>query len=267
LNNLTVILVAYHSAHHLAESLPILRNIDHGVPREIIVVNNSPEEDLADICREHEAKLLVPGGNLGFGRGVNYGFRESSGDVILVCNPDAIPKEGALKGSYDFLVRNDNVGIVCPKLIYPDGTMQESVRRFYDWRSALYARSPLRNDKNPPEYFRRYMMLDEDFSSTCEIDWALGAVMFIRRELADKMDGKIFDPRYFLYFEDVDLCYTCWRLGYKVMYLPESVFVHHYERKSKKNPLSKANMHHLVSFVKFLFKHHGLPPRPEVEGR
>jgi len=261
---LTIILVAYRSAKHLAESLPVLSAIDPEIQREIIVVNNYPEEDLGDICGEFNAKLLIPGKNLGFGRGVNFGYIEAEGDVVLVCNPDAVPREGAISMSIGYLAMNADTGIVCPKLVYPDGTLQDSARRFYDWKSALYARVPWRNDENPPEYFRRYMMMGEDFNSVLNIDWALGAALFIRRDLCERMGARVFDPRYFLYFEDVDLCYTCWRLGYKVIYLPEAVFVHHYERTSKKSPVSKANMCHMMSFFKFAAKHRGLPPRPEI---
>jgi N-acetylglucosaminyl-diphospho-decaprenol L-rhamnosyltransferase len=263
--NLSIILVAYNSGGHLAESLPALNSIDVDHPREIIVVNNFPAEDLSSLCESHYAKLITPGGNIGFGRGVNLAYSQSTGDVILLCNPDAIPTEGAIESSLKYLDEHPDTGIVCPKLVYPDGATQESVRRFYDWRSALYARAPWRNDKNPPAYFRRYMMMDEDFSRTMDIDWAIGAAMFIRRELIAKMGSRIFDPRYFLYFEDVDLCLTCWRNGYKVIYLPEAVFVHHYERVSRKSPLSKANRHHMVSFLKFILKHGGLPRRPSLK--
>ena len=262
---LSIILVAYHSAKHLAITLPVLRSIDATIPREIIVVNNSPEENLTGICAEHDAKLLIPGTNLGFGRGVNFGYKQTSGDIILVCNPDAVPQVGAISSCVEYLEKHSEAGIISPKLIYPDGTHQQSARRFYSWKAALYARSPWRNDDNPPKYFREYMMTDEDFSKTRDIDWALGAALFIRRSLAERMGGRIFDPRYFLYFEDVDLCYTCWRMGFDVVYLPDAVFVHHYERRSKKSPLSRANMHHLVSFMKFVAKYGGLPSRPGVK--
>ena len=261
---LSIILVAYKSAHHLAESLPVLRDIDPDIEREIIVVNNYPDEDLGDLCKQHDAKLLIPGENIGFGRGVNFGYREATGDAILVCNPDAIPEAGGLSAPVGYLTLSAEAGIVCPKLVYPDGTLQDSARRFYDWKSALYARAPWRNDENPPEFFRRYMMMGENFDSIRDIDWALGAALFMRRTLCEKMGNRIFDPRYFLYFEDVDLCFTCWRMAYKVIYLPEAVFVHHYERVSRKSPLSKANMYHMSSFFKFIAKHRGLPPRPET---
>jgi len=264
-SKLSIILVAYQSGEHLAHTLPVLKTLDESIECEIIVVNNFPEEDLGGLCKRFDAKLITPGENLGFGRGVNLGYSQSSGDIILVCNPDATPQTGAISIALNFLDKHDEAGIICPKLIYPDGSHQQSARRFYTWNAALYARSPFRNDDDPPGYFREYMMTDEDFSYTRDIDWAIGAAMFITRKLAEEMGGIIFDPRYFLYFEDVDLCYTCWRLGYSVVYLPDAVFVHHYERKSKKSPLSKANMHHLVSFVKFVAKHGGLPSRPESE--
>jgi N-acetylglucosaminyl-diphospho-decaprenol L-rhamnosyltransferase len=263
--DVTVILVAYNSGKHLAESLPALNCVDSDISREVIVVNNFPEEDLYQLCIENHAKLYTPGSNLGFGRGVNFGYKKSSGDVILICNPDAIPEEGAITAALKYLDEHPDTGIVCPRLVYPDRKRQASVRRFYDWGSALYARVPWRNDGNPPLYFRRYMMMDDDRSQTMEIDWAIGAAMFIRCELIEKMGKRIFDPRYFLYFEDVDLCFTCWRTGYKVIYLPKAVFVHHYDRKSRKSPLSKANWYHLVSFLKFVFKHGGLPRRPSSQ--
>ncbi|MEK7307338.1 MAG: glycosyltransferase, partial [Nitrospirota bacterium] len=96
---------------------------------------------------------------------------------------------------------------------------------------------------------------DWDHMTIREIDWALGACMMIRTEA---VPDEVFDPRFFLYFEDVDLCLRLKKAGWKVVYHPEAAAVHEHRQKSRKNPFSRANYEHFKSWVKFILKYRNI---------
>lgn len=100
-------------------------------------------------------------------------------------------------------------------------------------------------------------MKDWGHASIQEIDWALGACMLIREKA---VGAEIFDPRFFLYFEDVDLCFRLKKAGWKVMYHPEAIAIHHHRQKSRTSFFSRSNFAHLVSWIKFMAKHKSIHP-------
>ena len=100
-------------------------------------------------------------------------------------------------------------------------------------------------------------MLDWNHSSQREVDWALGAAFILRREAVP--DGRVMDERFFLYFEDVDLCLRLRKAGWKVMYNPEAVMIHHHQRESAGHNWNRAKFEHLKSWIKFAWKHRHEP--------
>jgi len=136
---------------------------------------------------------------------------------------------------------------------------QSHVRKFYTWQSAFYARWPFR--KSPgPQFWQDYQMANRNPDEVTTVDWGLGGTLAVRKELLQN-DGKLFDERFFLYFEDVDLCYSAWKRGWQVIVHPDAVLIHEHKRESK-SLFSKTALYHLASFFKFFLKHLGLPKRP-----
>jgi N-acetylglucosaminyl-diphospho-decaprenol L-rhamnosyltransferase len=261
---ISVLCVNYHSASELADLAESLRLHSSGHDVELIVTNNSPSETL-DVSRAPDLRVTVlPSENVGFAAGINLALRRAVGDILFVANPDVRVMPGALDAAVRFLGRQRDVGIVLPLLRYPDGTLQQSVRRFYTWPVVFYARSPLRTLRWRPGFFRRYLCESLDRSGPTDVDWGLGGAMFLRR--ADLGDGPLFDERFFLYFEDVDVCLRIWRRGLRVVHCPEIECVHAHRRLSR-SPLTRAGLHHLRSLLRFIIKHRGLPQRPRGESR
>lgn len=255
---ISVLTVNYFASGELRGLAESLRACGDAERIELIVCNNSPADPPA-IDTTHDLQVtIIEAENIGFGAGINRAFASSHGDVIFIANPDVRVTPGALAAARQVLAEAPDVGIVLPQLRYPDGTRQPSVRRFYTWPVVLYARSPMRGLAVPPGFFRRYLYEDLDHSARHDVDWGLGAAMFLRR--ADLPADGPFDDRFFLYFEDVDLCLRTWRGGRRVLYCPEIQCIHAHRRASRR-ALSAAGWHHFQSLWRFAWKHGGLPMR------
>ncbi len=256
---INVLSVNYHGASDLAELAESLPPQSSGHDIELIVTKNSPSEAI-DVSSSPDLSVTVlPSENVGFAAGINLALARCSGDILFIANPDVRVLPGALDAAVRVLDEHRDIGLVLPLLRYPDGTLQQSVRRFYTWPVVLYARSPLRALRWRPGFFRRYLCESLDRSGPVDVDWGLGGAMFLRR--ADLGDGPLFDERFFLYFEDVDFCLRTWRRELRVVHCPEIECVHAHRRMSSA-PLSRAGWHHLRSLVRFIIKHRGLPGRP-----
>lgn len=227
---------------------------DHDI--EVLVTNTSPDVELPLVtegCRVFKMK------NRGYAAGVNRALAVARGEVLVICNADIVIPPGVIEGAVEFLGRNEDVGVVAPRLVNADGSSQNSARRFYSWRAALWARCPLRKLLGPVASFRRYLMMDEAAEGPRDVDWAIGAMFVVRRAALSNPD-EVFDPRYCLYMEDVDLCLDMWRNGWRVVQLP-GLDVTHTHRRASGRVFSRAGLHHFASFLKFVLKHGGLPQR------
>ncbi len=265
---ISVLTVNYHSSADLRGLVDSLTQHGGDEPLELVVTNNSPSDRL-DFLNERDAASgmvearVIESGNVGFGAGINQAYRASRGELLMIANPDVRIGEATLHRARAYLKANDDVGIVLPLLRYPDGEVQPSVRRFYTWAVVMFARSPLRALGMRPGFFRHYLCEDVDLKRPTDVDWGLGAAMFLRRGDVQEEQGGIFDERFFLYFEDVDLCYRTWQRGRRVVYCPQIECVHDHRRSSART-ISRAGWHHFRSTLKFVSKHGGLPVRPKL---
>lgn len=259
---ISILSVNFHSAGDLQKLIGSICSHRPTEPVELVVTNNSPEEHLA----LHDCDIpvtVIDADNIGFAAGINRAYRESRGEHIMLANPDLLVTPHAVDAAVALLESRPDVGIVLPRLRYPDGCVQSSVRRFYTWPVVIYARSPLRALGWKPGYFRKYLCEGltslSSNSKPIDVDWGIGGAMFLRR--ADIPKDGIFDERFFLYFEDVDLCLRTWQRGQRVIHAPAIECVHAH-RRSSRNPFTKAGWHHFRSMLQFIFKHGGLPQRP-----
>jgi GT2 family glycosyltransferase len=194
-------------------------------------------------------KLIRLRKNLGFGGGHNTAYAGTNSDVFIVLNPDVIVLPGSLEALVETLDRFPKAAIAGPCLLNPDGSPQFSARRFYTWRTVACRRLPLPGRKKVNDY---HLMRDSDIGQLQSVDWILGAVMCIRTSAFDGRE--IFDTRYKLYFEDVDICYFVRKRGWDVLYCPHSRMIHDHQRTSAKVFCSVATIKHFASWIKFYLK-------------
>lgn len=229
---------------------------------EWIVVNHMATDPLSGPSNLPFELHLLEQPNRGFASGMNLAARHARAPILLCLNPDVLISGPAIEQAVDYLHNHPDVAILGPRVLYPDGSRQQTARRFYTWPAVLWARLPLRDRLPTPRFWRRYLMLDAALDKPSPVDWLMGCVLFLRPGLLEPLPaGAIFDDRFFLYFEDVDLCLRAWQHGGKVVYHPGPVCIHEHQRASHRL-LSPAARHHAVSLLRFVRKHRGLGRRP-----
>jgi len=251
---ISVAVVAYNSSPWLPGCLTSLQEAGGESRLEVLVVDNASSDGSADLVRRQfpAVKLLANRRNLGYARAVNQAAHRATGRYLLILNPDVVVGPGALEVLRAHLDRDPGVGLVAPRLLNPDGSLQYSCRRHYTWATYLLRRAPLRYLFPRHSLVRRHLMMDWDHAGIREVDWVLGAAMMLRR---DALGPEIMDERYFLYFEDVDLCLRLQREGWKVVYHPEATMTHEHRRESGRGVLNRRKYQHFRSWVKFQWKH------------
>ena len=231
---------------------------------EFFVVDNGSgrDQELARICESgpKPVTFIANGSNDGLASAANRAFRKSRGEYILNLNPDVMATPRSVTILFDFLKNNPDVGAVFPKLLNKDGSLQLSCRRFYDLPTVILRRTPLHRIVGKRR-LDRHLMTDFDHRTVRNVDWALGAAFLIRRK-ALYPQNRLFDHRYFLYFEDVDLCMDLRRRGWRVTYHPDAVMFHDHIRHSASKPFSRANWAHFTSYLKFSLKQCGCKVHP-----
>jgi len=216
---LSIVIVAYQSREEIGPCLASLpREIADGAT-EVIVVDNSPGDETAEIMHQDFPWVgySAPGGNLGFGRANNLGCRQSTGEYVLFLNPDTISEAGALEHCLRRLQTEPDIGLISPKLVQPDGSMDLACRRSIPtlWDgfcratglAAAFPRTAL---------FAGYNLTHLSENGTYDVGAINGAFMMTRREVLDRVG--LFDETFFMYGDDLDLCIRMARAGYRIVY-------------------------------------------------
>lgn len=213
-----------------------LRSLENEAGVETIVCDNNSEDGSPEmVAREFPwVRLLAQKTNLGFTGGQNLMIEARSAPHVLLLNSDTVVHPGALETLMAYLEANPEVGIVGPKLLNPDGSLQLSCRRFPNPLAALFRNTPLGRLFPNNRFTRDYLMKDFQHDRPMEVDWVSGAAMLARKEMIDRIGG--LDPEFFMFCEDTDWCWRAGKAGYKVVYLPSSVVTHAIGRSTDKVP-------------------------------
>ena len=221
---------------------------------EAIYVDNCSTDGSVEYVREQwpQVKIVQNVEPLGFGENNNKGVMASTGDYIGIVNPDIVFTAGSL-GQIMNMVSTKLGGdyVVAPKLLNPDKSVQYSVRKFVTLKMMLQRWMSWENDESENKSVREYLCKDIDQTKTQEVDWAMGAALFMNRDVYARLGG--FDQRYFLYMEDEDLCLRAWQQKIPVIYYPEIELIHNHLRGS--THLSKKTWWHLKSLMKYFHRH------------
>lgn len=261
--DLSIIIVNYKSKDKLRNCLSFLKEANlSGINFEVILVENNSGEDLTEFLSFGEnVKLVISNENLGMGRGNNLGIENSSGEYILILNPDTVIKDKAILTLINYLRANSQVGLIGPKLLYPDKSLQLSCSRFPTFFIPVLRRTFL------GDYFKKirdsFTMSDFDHNSVLPVDWLMGSCLMFKRCYTLE-NGKIFcpkfDDRYFMYFEDIDLARSIKEEGLEVIYNPEAIVIHDHARQSAKHAWylaifkDKLTWVHITSWLKYFIK-------------
>jgi N-acetylglucosaminyl-diphospho-decaprenol L-rhamnosyltransferase len=216
---------------------------------ELVLVANLPLE----LELPSNTRLLVNERPRGFSANVNRGVAETSGDFVVIANPDTDPAPDVVRMLREFAAERTRCGIAGPQLRYPDGRRQPSRRSFPTVRGTLARRTPLRRVLHPERRQRRHYLLDEQPNEPVRSDWLLGAFLLLRRQMLAELDG--LDEGYRLYGEDIDLAYRARQAGWERWYVPQAVVIHHHQAVTDRRFLTRRTLWHWRSIARFVRKH------------
>jgi N-acetylglucosaminyl-diphospho-decaprenol L-rhamnosyltransferase len=238
--DISAVVVSYNASSFLVDCVRSLR--DEAVAEVVVVDNGSTDGSQAALSAvDPEARWLASGSNLGYGQGVNLGAGCCHGRYLLVANPDVVLRPGAVAGLSRALDDDARLGIVGPRLVNADGSLYPSARAFPSLVDAVgHGTLGWLWPGNP--FSRRYQMLDWDHSEARKVDWVSGALFLVRRDAWDALGG--FDPNYFMYMEDVDLCWRAARAGWNVGYQPAAEALHVQGVSTDRHPYRMITAHH-----------------------
>lgn len=259
MTDLSIVVVTYK------EHLDVLKACFDSVARsqglayELIVVDNGASEATRGLLLSYEgSKYIRNAENRGFAAAVNQGMAVASGRYVLLLNPDTSFASSALAAMVAHLDRDEDVGIASSVIRYPDGTIQESMRRFPRLWDQLLILCKLPHVVKHLAAVDRYMMREADPLKTQDVDSIMGAFMFIRRDLMEEIG--LFDERYFIWFEEVDYCKMAQDAGWKIRHYADVEIIHHKGHTFSKIATLRKQRWIRSSLRKYMRKHHGLVP-------
>ncbi|MGE5273988.1 MAG: glycosyltransferase family 2 protein [Verrucomicrobiota bacterium] len=253
MTDVSVVVPVHDDRANLRRALTALAGRSH----EVIVVDNGSGDGSRELvaARFPSVRLVELGSNRGYGAAANAGLRLASCRYILVVNSDATPLNGAVERLVAYADAHPDVGVAGPRLLNPDGTLQRSVRGFPTlWRLAteffflrkLAPRSAALNS---------FYGAGFDHRTPCECEFLKGAALLVRRAAFDSVGA--FDEAFFVFSEDLDLCYRMHRGGWKVAFVPDAEFVH-VGGASTQPQWDRMFREQLRGHVLFFAKHRGL---------
>ncbi len=250
----SVIVVNYRAYRDLAACLTSLERQSRR-PAETIVVDQDADRAEAWTLAERFpcVSFLQTKENKGFGDGVNCGASQATGEALLVVNPDCVLDADLVAGLEDWLEAHPKVGAVGPAIRDPDGTPQASARRFPDWTTGVAGRQSWLTRTFPRNVLSRRNLLTEGIGAQpVQVDWVSGACVLLRRAAFDAVGG--FDPRFFLYWEDADLCRRLLDAGWQTWHHPGTAVTHAVARSSRNTPIRATLAFHASAF-RYHWKH------------
>jgi len=261
---LSIIIVHYRTPELLKLCLSSIKKTVSGVDFEVIIVDSAATRQTKNAVEEKfPGALVLPyEENLGYSRGVNIGIEKARGNYFLILNPDVIATEGSVIKMLDYMKEHPDIGMLGPKMLNFNGTVQRTYFNFYKPITIIARRTFLWRFGPFKKALKDFLMVDSDPGKIQTPDWLMGSVIMVSRGAMQKVGPM--DERFFMYFEDVDWARRFWHNGYKVVYYPETIMYHYHQRESKTRLglldvlLNKKTRWHVMSAAKFFWKYRNL---------
>lgn len=252
--DVTVSIVNWNTRKELEGCLESVLAQNASVALEVIAVDNGSTDSSADMVRADfsgRVKLIANDTNLGFGAAHNQAITVSSGRYVLLLNPDCrMLGNDVLRRMIDYMDANPEIGMLGPKVMNPDGTLQLSARKFPPMIAGIFRHTILGRLFPKNHFVRDYLMADYSHDQVMDIDWLSGSALLVRRETFEQIG--LLDERFFMYCEDVDWCKRAHLANWRVVYYPEISVSHRIGAASDLNPIPMIKQHHRSMLLYFL---------------
>lgn len=257
--HVSVVMVSFNTRELTLEAIESVfaSVLDPDFRLEVIVVDNASQDGSAEAIEGGfpHVRVIRSDENLGFGRGNNLGVHYATGVAILLLNTDTIVRPGAIECLYGELFREPNRGVVGPYLQNADGSYQCSMQSFptvwrtfctYFWLDRVFPNVPV---------FADAFMVHADPQAERDVDVINGAALMIRADVFREVGG--FDPEYFMYFEESDLCKRVASLGFRSRYIPSAKVLHFISQSSRSRPWW---FHHIIRQSRMIYARKHMSP-------
>lgn len=241
-------IVTFNNISTIVKTLETIFNETKDIDFKLYIVDNGSTDGTPEYIEKNFPQVTVirSGKNVGFGAGHNVVINSVESRYHAIINPDIVLNENAIKKMADYMEENPDIGLLSPRICFPDGRDQILGKR--NPRLKYLVASRLRGDE-PSKLLREYAMLDSDLSKPIQIENATGCFMFLRTEILKNIGG--FDDGYFMYFEDADLARRINEIS-KCVYYPYAIVNHVWGRDSKRN--FKLMCVHIDSMLRYFRK-------------
>lgn len=264
--DVTIISLTWNSEKYVKKFLDSLLDDlrTSGLSFEVIIIDNGSTDSTINILREYRSKepnlIYIPlGKNMGTTFSRNIAIRMATGKYIGILDSDIVIPKGVIQKIINAFheIPSNRIGIIHPKLIYPDGTFQESARRFPTFWIKIARLLGWEKIRRKLESIEE--VLSEKITT---VEYAISAAWFLERSVFDKVG--LLDEKIFYAPEDAEFCARIWKNGMEVWYYPKVEIIHDAQRITKRRPLSKLGIVHILGLLRFWIKHHKTLKRCKV---
>ena len=254
-NTLSIIIVTFNSQDCIDNCISSISK-NYKKNYEIIIIDNNSSDNTIEIIKKNinsNIKFIQNKRNYGFTKAVNQGFKICRGEYILNLNPDVEILDKSIEILIEKMNTNNSIGIISPQLVFPDGKIQFTCRRFPTYWNIFTELIFLNQFRPKSKLLNGWKMGDFNHKTEMSVDQTAGAAFIIKKKLFDKLSG--LDERFPMFFSDVDLCKRVKNLNLEIFYTTKSKMIH-----IGGNSIFKYRIRSIitssVSMIKFFFKHY-----------
>jgi len=262
--DVSVVIVSWRAREHVLRCLESLA-AHVTIPYEAVVVDDGSGDGTAEAVRERfpETVVIEKPRNEGLSAGRNDGLRAVRGRLVLMLDSDTEVRPGAVERLAGVLDGRPEVGLVGPKLVYPDGELQLSCRRYPPFLDPFKRRGPYARLVPNPRSHARHLMQDFDHATTRPVVWVAGAAQMWRAILPELIGG--YDERVSSYGgEDLDWCLRVWAAGQRVVYVADAEIVHVWQQVTRRSQFNRKSFRALRDWYYLQWKHRRLRRDPRL---
>jgi GT2 family glycosyltransferase len=255
---LSIVIICWNDLKLIRNCLDSIFAGTHCTAFEIIVSDNGSTDGSPEFIRANypNVRVIENGANLRFAKANNVGIQASQGEYVLILNPDTIIHEGTLDKLVQFADQHPEAGALGCKVLNPDGTYQESARPFPTMRGEWIAALCLKPLGRLSDCFLASTYVGWYGDSTRKVDWQSGCFLLVRGEVLKRLGG--FDPQFFYYYEEVDLCRRIWNAGYPILFDSDVTIIHLGGQSTKRFPLA-FHLDRQITRYRYFYKYFGRP--------
>jgi Predicted glycosyltransferases len=255
--DISIVIISWRMKSMLSEMLKSILLNTHGISSELIIVDNNSQDGTSELIEKdyQDAVLIKNSENRGVAPARNQAFRIAKGRYIVNLDADMLFIDNSLGKLVEFMDKTPDAGICGAKLIFPDGRVQPSGRRFPTLLAFILRRLGFLAIARKSKSLRWHEMAEWDRSDVRQVDYVIGACQCIRREAMEKIG--FLDEKIFYGPEDIDYCLRMYKNGWRVYYYPFTSIIHYEQRLTKKKFFTKLTILHFKGIVYFFWKYKG----------